>query len=40
MAYAMKQGPEMVSASFTPLAGLAGMVIAATIGGAVWEDKR
>ncbi len=40
MAYAMKQGPEMVEAAFGSLAGLAGVVIAAAIGGAVWDDKR
>jgi len=39
VAYAMKQGPEMVTAVIGPLAALAGTVIAAAIGGAVWEDK-
>ena len=39
-AYAMKQGPEMVDAVIGSMAALAGTVIAAAIGGAVWDDKR
>lgn len=39
MSYALKQGPELVSVAFPSLASLAGAVLVAAIGGAVWDDK-